>query len=224
MRRDIEFDVDGVVLSALDQSHAAAMCVAQDDVLTPTEHSRLSPARIPFPTPNHKRSTMPLIDVIYPEGALDAAAQEQLLAELWTSALHWEAIEATDAARSIAWVYLDERPAHHVSVAGRPATQPVYRINVHVMAGFMDQSRIDGMARELTDLVLAADGTDGDGSGPRVFCIVDEVPSGTWAVDGAVWTTPFTARALGLDDERVAAMERAVAGRPRLDVPLEPAV
>jgi phenylpyruvate tautomerase PptA (4-oxalocrotonate tautomerase family) len=167
---------------------------------------------------------MPLIDVIYPAGALDASAQKQLLADLWTSALHWEAIEATDAAGAIAWVYLDERPAHQISVGGRPLTQAVYRINVHVMAGFMDQSRIDGMVRELTELVLKADGADADGSGPRVFCMVDEVPSGTWAVDGAVWTTPFTARALGLDDERVAAMERAVASRPRLDVPLEPAV
>jgi phenylpyruvate tautomerase PptA (4-oxalocrotonate tautomerase family) len=167
---------------------------------------------------------MPLIDVIYPEGALDASAQQQLLAELWSSALHWEAIEATDAARSVAWVYLDERPKHQISVGGRPLTQPVYRINVHVMAGFMDQSRIDGMVRELTDLVLKADRTDGGGSDPRVFCIVDEVPSGTWAIDGAVWTTPFTARTLGLDDERVAAMERAVASRPRIDVPLESVV
>jgi hypothetical protein len=92
------------------------------------------------------------------------------------------------------------------------------------MAGFMDQSRIDGMVRDVTDLVLKADGTDGDGSGPRVSCTVDEVPGGTWAIHGEVWTTPFTACTLGLDDERVAAMERAVASRPRLDVPLEPAV
>jgi phenylpyruvate tautomerase PptA (4-oxalocrotonate tautomerase family) len=167
---------------------------------------------------------MPLIDLIYPEGALDAPAQEQLLTGLWTTALRWEAIEATETAGSVAWVYLDERPAHHVSVGGRPPTQVVYRINVYVMAGFMDQRRIDGMVRELTDLVLKADGTDGDDSGPRVFCIVDEVPSGTWAVDGAVWTSPFAARTLGTDDARAAAMERAIAGRPRLDVPLESSV
>jgi phenylpyruvate tautomerase PptA (4-oxalocrotonate tautomerase family) len=167
---------------------------------------------------------MPLIDVIYPEGALDRSAREQLLADLWSTALRWEAIEATDASRSIAWVYLDERPAHHISVGGSPLTQPVYRIEVHVMAGFMDQGGTDGMVRELTDLVLKADGSDGDGTGARVFCIVDEVPSGTWAIDGEVWTAPFTARALGLDDDRVAAIERAVAGRPRLDVPLGSAI
>jgi phenylpyruvate tautomerase PptA (4-oxalocrotonate tautomerase family) len=167
---------------------------------------------------------MPLIDVIYPAGALDSAAQEQLLADLWTTALQWEGSEATDAAGSVAWVYLDERPAHQVSVGGRALTQPLYRVNVHVMEGFMDQSRIDGMVRDVTDLVLKADGTDGDGTGPRVFCTVHEVPSGTWAIDGEVWTTPFTARTLGLDDDRVAAMERAVASRPRLDVPLGSAV
>jgi hypothetical protein len=43
-------------------------------------------------------------------------------------------------------------------------------------AGFMDQERIDGMSRELTEAVLAADGSAGDGSGPRLFCIIEEIP------------------------------------------------
>jgi phenylpyruvate tautomerase PptA (4-oxalocrotonate tautomerase family) len=167
---------------------------------------------------------MPLIDVIYPAGALDDPTKEELLANLWSTALRWEAIEATEAAASVAWVYLDERPVQHITAGGHALTQPIYRINVSVMVGFMDQGRIDGMVRELTDQVLKADGTDGDGSGPRVFCIVNEVPSGTWAIDGEIWTTPYTARALGLDDARIAAMERVVQDRPRLDVPVEAAV
>lgn len=162
---------------------------------------------------------MPLIDVIYQEGALSPNAQQQLTTTLWEKALRWEGIEVTDAAASIAWVYLDERPRRHVGVGGRLATQNIYRINVRVMVGFMDQERIKGMVRELTDAVLQADGTPGDDSGPRVFCIVEEVPSGTWSVDGAVWPTVFTAEALGLDKTRVEAMSRAIESRPRLNVP-----
>ena len=69
------------------------------------------------------------------------------------------------------------------------------------------------------DAILEVDGTQGDGSGPRVFCIVEEIPSGTWSIDGETWTTVFTARTLKLDSERVEAMEKALAARPRIDVP-----
>jgi len=55
-----------------------------------------------------------------------------------------------------------------------------------------------------------ADGTTGDGSGARVFCIIEEIPSGTWSIDGKTWTTVFTAKTLGLDEQRIKAMERAV--------------
>lgn len=53
---------------------------------------------------------MPRIDVIFPEGALDDAAKARFNATLWKTALHWEGIERTEAAASVAWVFLDERP------------------------------------------------------------------------------------------------------------------
>jgi len=130
---------------------------------------------------------------------LSRSAKQKLTETLWAKALHWEGIEVNESAGSIAWVYLDERPRHHIGVGGHDLTQNIYRINVRVMLGFMDQERIDGMARDLTDAVLAADGAKGDGSGARVFCIVEEIPSGAWSIDGKTWTTVFTAKALGLD-------------------------
>ncbi len=144
---------------------------------------------------------MPMIDVIFPKGSLDEAAKAKLNATLWETALRWEGIEATEGAASVAWVFLDER---------------------RVMVGFMDQERIDRMVAELTNAVLTADGKVGDGS-PRVFCIVEEIPSGTWGIDGKVWTTVFTAQTLGLDERGVERMRAVVAERPRLDVkiPLE---
>jgi phenylpyruvate tautomerase PptA (4-oxalocrotonate tautomerase family) len=162
---------------------------------------------------------MPLMDVTFAQGSLNAHAQSRLSAKLWSVALRWEGIEINETSAYVAWVYLDERPQHHITVAGKSPKQNIYRVNVRVMAGFMDQKRIDSLARELTDAILEVDGTKGDGSGPRVFCIVEEIPSGTWSIDGQTWTTVFTARTLKLDSERVDAMEKAVAARPRIDVP-----
>jgi hypothetical protein len=53
-----------------------------------------------------------------------------------------------------------------------------------------------------------------------VFVIINEVPSGTWGVDGKVWPSVFTAETLGLEPERVKRMDAAIQSRPRLDVPL----
>ena len=93
---------------------------------------------------------MPLIDVIYPLDALSLEAQRRLSQTLWSKALRWEGIDDNETAASVAWVYLDGRPRHSISVGGHDLSQNVYRINVRVMAGFMDQERIDGMARDLT--------------------------------------------------------------------------
>jgi phenylpyruvate tautomerase PptA (4-oxalocrotonate tautomerase family) len=162
---------------------------------------------------------MPLVEVIHPEGSFDAAARKDLLGKLSSICLRWEGIDITDASQSIAWVYLDERPADTIAAGGKPLSQNVYLVNVRVMVGFMDDERIEGLAAEVTQAILEADGSEGTGD-PRVFVIVEEVPSGTWAVDGKVWPTVFTAETLDLEPERVARMDEAVRSRPRLDVPL----
>ena len=162
---------------------------------------------------------MPLVEVIHPEGAFDADAKATLLETLSATCLRWEGVEVNDTTQSVAWVYLDERPRENVSAGGRPLTQNVYRVNVSVMVGFMDYERIDGMVKEITEAILQADGTDGTGA-PRVFVIVNEVPSGTWGVDGRVWPSVFTAETVGVDPERVKRMDTAIESRPRLDVAL----
>ena len=53
---------------------------------------------------------MPLMDLIYPEGALTEEARTELLETLWQTCLRWEGVPETPATASIAWVYLDERP------------------------------------------------------------------------------------------------------------------
>jgi phenylpyruvate tautomerase PptA (4-oxalocrotonate tautomerase family) len=162
---------------------------------------------------------MPLMDVIYPKGALTDDARRQLLKSLWSTCLHWEGIPANEAAASISWVYLHEHSRDSITVGGLPLTQSVYRAHVRVMSGFMDQQRIDGMVQDVTAAILQADGSDGDGR-PRVFCMVEEVPSGTWGVDGAVWHSPSAAEAAGLDPVRIEGIRAAVKANPRIEVSL----
>ena len=162
---------------------------------------------------------MPLVEVIHAEGAFSADARKTLLENLSATCLRWEGVEVNDTTQSVAWVYLDERPRESMSAGGRPLTQNIYRVNVSVMVGFMDYERIDGMVKEITEAILKADGTDGTGA-PRVFVIINEVPSGTWGVDGRVWPTVFTAETVGVDPERVKRMDVAIESRPRLDVTL----
>jgi phenylpyruvate tautomerase PptA (4-oxalocrotonate tautomerase family) len=162
---------------------------------------------------------MPLLDVIYPAGALSDDARRELLASLWSTCLRWEGITANDATASISWVYLDERARDSIAVGGHPLTQTVYRAHVRVMSGFMDQERVDGMVRDVTAAILRADGSEGDGR-PRVFCIVEEVPSGTWGVDGSVWHSSSAAEIAGLDAARVEGIRQAVKANPRIEVSL----
>jgi hypothetical protein len=162
---------------------------------------------------------MPMIDLIYPAGALSEPAKGELLQTLWRTCLRWEALPESPATASIAWVYLDERPSAHMTVGGVQPARPVYRAHVYVMAGFMEQSRIDGLVREVTDAILKADGGGTDGATPRVFCLVSEIPSGTWAVDGVAWHSATAAELVGLAPERVQGIADAVASRPRVDVP-----
>ena len=162
---------------------------------------------------------MPLIEVIHPEGAFSADAKKMLLENLSATCLRWEGVEVNDTTQSVAWVYLDERPRESMTAGGRPLTRNIYRVNVSVMIGFMDYERIDGMVKEITEAILKADGTDGVGF-PRVFVIVNEVPSGTWGVDGRVWPSVFTAETVGVDPERVKRMDASIQSRPRLDVRL----
>jgi phenylpyruvate tautomerase PptA (4-oxalocrotonate tautomerase family) len=167
---------------------------------------------------------MPLMDITFAEGSLSVEAQRQLLSKMWAISLRWEAIEENENSASISWVYLDERPRHQIGVGDHPATQNIYRIYVKVMAGFMDQARVDGLSRELTETVLAADGGGGDGSGPRVFCIIEEIPSGGWSIDGKTWTTAFTAKTLGIDPERIKAIEQVTREHPRVEVHARPLI
>jgi phenylpyruvate tautomerase PptA (4-oxalocrotonate tautomerase family) len=99
---------------------------------------------------------MPMLDAFIPEGALDSAAENELLSKLTDILLRKEGADPSNPAqRSIAWVFV-HRPAS-VFVAGEPSPEPRYRIVASVPEGQFDEERRNAMVAEVTEAVLAAE-------------------------------------------------------------------
>jgi len=130
---------------------------------------------------------MPMLDAFIPDGALSAAAEQALLAQLTDILLRNEGADPTDPrTRSIAWVFL-HRPAA-VFVAGQPATEPRYRFIASVPQGQFDDERRAAMVAEVTEAVLAAEGGAYPADPQRVWVFPNEIPDGTWGAGGRVNT------------------------------------
>jgi phenylpyruvate tautomerase PptA (4-oxalocrotonate tautomerase family) len=156
---------------------------------------------------------MPMLDVYIPEGALPAAAEQELLAKLTDILLVHEGADPTDPfARSIAWVFL-HRPAQ-VFVVGAPADAPRYKIVPTVPEGQFDDERRSAMVAAVTEAVLDAE----DGAHPRdpmrVWVFPTEMPDGTWGAAGRINTLADIAGLAMRDPEKGRAYaERRLAQR-----------
>jgi phenylpyruvate tautomerase PptA (4-oxalocrotonate tautomerase family) len=156
---------------------------------------------------------MPMLDVYIPEGALPAAAEQELLAKLTDILLVHEGADPTDPfARSIAWVFL-HRPAQ-VFVVGAPADAPRYKIVPTVPEGQFDDERRSAMVVAVTEAVLDAE----DGAHPRdpmrVWVFPTEMPDGTWGAAGRINTLADIAGLAMRDPEKGRAYaERRLAQR-----------
>ena len=176
---------------------------------------------------------MPMIDLTYPEGALEAEARAEAVEKLTAALLRNEGATDNEQTRAMSWTVVHELPAHALNVGGAPAERPVYRIAITVPAGTLlqgpgpvgAQSR-RSLVREATEIVLAAEGTEySDVEAGRVYCIVREVSDGYWGGLGTTFRmedivatatpeapqTPVSERARAAIGELVAERGRAVA-------------
>jgi phenylpyruvate tautomerase PptA (4-oxalocrotonate tautomerase family) len=136
---------------------------------------------------------MPMIDLTYPEGALDPKARADAVEKLTHALVRIEGARVdSEHALAMCWTIVHELPAEAVNVAGRPATRPFYRVIITVPAGTLLQGpgpvgalsrRI--LVRETTEILLAAEGTEYRPEETlRVNCVVREVPDGYWGSYG----------------------------------------
>jgi phenylpyruvate tautomerase PptA (4-oxalocrotonate tautomerase family) len=128
---------------------------------------------------------MPMIDVTYPEGAIDPEAREKLVEDLTTALLRAERAPDTDFFRSVTWVYLHELPTHAVNASGRPVSEPNFRVEVTTPEGALSDRRRAEMVEAGTAAVLDAAGL-GQEHGMRVWVLMREIAEGSWGAAGQV--------------------------------------
>jgi phenylpyruvate tautomerase PptA (4-oxalocrotonate tautomerase family) len=152
---------------------------------------------------------MPMIDLTFPEGALDEAACTRLIDSLSAALLRHEGAHDNEVTRAMCWAFVHPVPRHAVFVGGRPAPVSLYRVIVTVPEGtllhgpgpFGIASR-DALVEEVTQLVLEAEGGAlGAADRGRVYVIVREVPDGHWGALGRTVRIGEIASAAGGDDQ-----------------------
>jgi phenylpyruvate tautomerase PptA (4-oxalocrotonate tautomerase family) len=136
-----------------------------------------------------------MIDLSYLEGALSAEAHTELVEQLTAALIRNEGAPDNERTRALTWVFSHELPASAINVAGTPVEQPVYRMVVTVPAGTLLHgpgpvgiASRRNLVREVTELVLAAEGSDRTSADAgRVYCIVREVEDGYWGALATTW-------------------------------------
>jgi len=128
---------------------------------------------------------MPLIDLTYPQGALTPEARSALADELTTVLLRAERAPDTEFFRSITWVHVHELPHGTVLAAGRPVSEPTFRVDVTVPQGALSERRKQELVSEATR-VVSASARLGEADALRVWVLIAEVPEGNWGAGGNV--------------------------------------
>jgi phenylpyruvate tautomerase PptA (4-oxalocrotonate tautomerase family) len=126
---------------------------------------------------------MPMIEVTYPKGSIEADAREQMLEELATKLLAAEKAPDTEFFRSITWVYAYEIDAQNLAVGGRPGGEPRFRVLITVPEGALSDRRKGILVDSVNQAVLRATGLP-ESEGLRVWTLIRDVPDGNWGAAG----------------------------------------
>jgi phenylpyruvate tautomerase PptA (4-oxalocrotonate tautomerase family) len=128
---------------------------------------------------------LPIFELTYPQGALTAEAREGLMDDLTGALLRAERAPDTDFFRSVTWSYVHELPEGAVHAAGRPVSDPTFKLDVTTPEGALSDRRRGELVEEATELIRAAAGIPDDGA-LRVWVLCHEVAEGSWGAGGQV--------------------------------------
>ncbi len=126
---------------------------------------------------------MPIMDLTFPAGTLDAGEQQALVDDLTTALLRAERAPDTEFFRNITWVFLHERPEGHVLAGGRPVEQPVVRLEVTTPEGALSDRRRGELVGEATRLISEATGIEDP---LRIWVLCREIAEGSWGAGGSI--------------------------------------
>ena len=129
---------------------------------------------------------MPMIDITLRKDSLDAATTTRLADDLLATLLRWEGAPNNDAARSLAWAFVNA--VDDLRVANSPSGKPHFRIAVTTPQGALDDTRRAGLVAEVTELVLLAAGEPNTPENAfRVWVQLHEIDEGSWGAAGTIW-------------------------------------
>src|SRR2546421_13039708 len=128
---------------------------------------------------------MPLIDLTYAAGTFTSDGRTALVDELTTVLLRAERAPDTEFFRSIAWVHVHKLPEGTMLAAGRPVSEPTFRVQVTIPQGALSDRRKQELVAEATRVVLEAAGL-GESDALRVWVLINEVPDGNWGAGGQI--------------------------------------
>jgi phenylpyruvate tautomerase PptA (4-oxalocrotonate tautomerase family) len=128
---------------------------------------------------------MPMIDLTYPAGALTTEQRADLTEQLTTVLLRAERAPDTEFFRSITWCYVHELPEGAVLAAGRPVSEPTFRVQVTTPEGALSDRRRAELVAEATRAVRETAGIPAE-EGLRIWVLCHEVPEGRWGAAGQV--------------------------------------
>jgi phenylpyruvate tautomerase PptA (4-oxalocrotonate tautomerase family) len=142
---------------------------------------------------------MPNITLKVPQGVLDAARRQQLIAGITAAAARCEQIPDNPRQRFLCWVQVEEVASGHWACGGvdvSPSIIPVLA-RVDVPAGVLTDEARDRYVELVHRAVVAALASETR----RITssCIINEVPDGTWGADGALRRLPDIAAAAGFE-------------------------
>ncbi len=89
--------------------------------------------------------------------------------------------------RDITWVNVHELPEGTIFAAGRPVSEPTFRVQVTIPQGALSDRRKAELVSEATRVISEAAGL-GEADGLRVWVLINEVPDGNWGAGGRVVT------------------------------------
>lgn len=137
---------------------------------------------------------MPVIDVTYPEGALNAQAQAEVAAQLTDILMEIEGTKGIAAIAAGTWLLLHEAKPDTVAVGGKFAPGR-YRVQIATPEGTLNMTQKAELIRRVTDALLKIEGTEPDpAQRARVYCLLSEIPDGGWGFLGEAITKEYSAR------------------------------
>ena len=148
---------------------------------------------------------MPIMQVHYPEGTLDAAAKADLAGRLTEILLDMEGGARTEGGRAFASVLFTRYARDDWWVGGHTdgrlvAPPGAMIIRVTIPEGYMNAATKSGVHADVTAAALRATGCPPSaGAGGGILVNIEEVPEGNWAAGGRTLSIASIARTVGLD-------------------------